>query len=210
LTPQKVYIVAGPPGSGKSRVFPIRDYGADFFNADDRAAVLNGGSYQDITLTIRSQVNRELDAFIEGHIDRRESFAFETTLRTPVTFEQTRRAHSKGFVVKMLYVALSDVEINLERIATRVTLGFHSPRSRCFAISTLAASKTFGSQFANAVSPSTNWRFTITPPSDSRLAFSPRSSNAVCCIWPTIFRNGSSKLYLGKSDRSIDSSGDQP
>jgi predicted ABC-type ATPase len=121
-----MYIVAGPPGSGKSRAFALKDFGVDSFNADDRAAALNGGSYRDITLEIRSRVNREFEAFIEGHIDRRESFAFETTLRTPVTFDQARRAHSNGFIVTMRYVALANVELNLERIAIRADLGFHS------------------------------------------------------------------------------------
>jgi len=121
-----MHIVAGPPGSGKSRVFPIKEVGVDCFNADDRAAELNGGSYHEIPLEIRSRVSRELEDFIEGHIDRGESFAFETTLRTPVTFAQARRARANGFTVKMLYVALSNVELNLERIAVRAKLGFHS------------------------------------------------------------------------------------
>jgi len=121
-----MHIVAGPPGSGKSRAFPVKEVGVDFFNADDRAAELNDGSYHEISLEIRSRVSRELEDFIERHIDREKSFAFETTLRTPVTFAQARRARANGFAVKMLYVALSDVELNLERIAVRATLGFHS------------------------------------------------------------------------------------
>jgi predicted ABC-type ATPase len=121
-----MYIVAGPPGSGKSRAFALRDFGVDFFNADDRAAELNGGSYHDITLEVRGRVNREFESFIKSHIDRRESFAFETTLRTPVTFEQAARAHANGFIVTMRYIALAGVEINLERIAIRAGLGFHS------------------------------------------------------------------------------------
>jgi hypothetical protein len=32
-------VVAGPPGSGKSTVFPVAGFG-DHFNADDRAAEL--------------------------------------------------------------------------------------------------------------------------------------------------------------------------
>jgi predicted ABC-type ATPase len=40
-----MYIIAGPPGSGKSTVFPLSGFGVDFFNADDRAAQLNQGSY---------------------------------------------------------------------------------------------------------------------------------------------------------------------
>jgi predicted ABC-type ATPase len=121
-----MYIVAGPPGSGKSRAFALSDFGVDFFNADDRAAELNGGSYHDITLEVRARVIQEFETFIEGHIDHRESFAFETTLRTPVTFEQAARAHANSFIVTMRYVALADVELNLERIAIRAGLGFHS------------------------------------------------------------------------------------
>jgi predicted ABC-type ATPase len=31
----RMYIVAGPPGSGKSSAFPVSGFGVDFFNADD-------------------------------------------------------------------------------------------------------------------------------------------------------------------------------
>jgi len=121
-----MFIVAGPPGSGKSEAFKLKAFGLDFFNADDRAAELNRGSYRAISLEIRSQVNLEFESFIEGHIKQRKSFAFETTLRTPITFDQARRAHANGFVVSMSYVALEDVQVNLDRIAARARLGFHS------------------------------------------------------------------------------------
>lgn len=48
-----MYIVAGPPGSGKSDAFKVSDLGVDFFNADDRAAALNRSSYHNIALEIR-------------------------------------------------------------------------------------------------------------------------------------------------------------
>jgi hypothetical protein len=35
-----MFIVAGPPGAGKSTAFPVSGFGVDFFNADDRAAAL--------------------------------------------------------------------------------------------------------------------------------------------------------------------------
>ncbi len=122
----ELYIVAGPPGSGKSDAFRVSDYNVDFFNADDRAAALNGGSYHDIPLEIRKRTNQEFERFIEVHIDGRKSFAFETTLRTAITFEQAARAHNAGFWVSMTYVALEDVQVNLARIKTRAKLGFHS------------------------------------------------------------------------------------
>ena len=37
-------VVAGPPGSGKSALFPVHGFETDYFNADDRSAQLNGGS----------------------------------------------------------------------------------------------------------------------------------------------------------------------
>jgi dephospho-CoA kinase len=51
-------VVAGPPGSGKSSLFPVSETGLDSFNADDRAAELNSGSYQNITPDIRIQVGK--------------------------------------------------------------------------------------------------------------------------------------------------------
>jgi len=68
-------VVAGPPGSGKSSVFPVAQTGVDYFNIDDRAAELNGGSFRHISPEIRAQANRECEAFIEAHIRGLKSFA---------------------------------------------------------------------------------------------------------------------------------------
>jgi predicted ABC-type ATPase len=85
----KLFIIAGAPGSGKSRSFPVSEFGVDSFNADDRAAQLNGGSYHDIPLDIRAVVNKEFEAFITDHIANRTGLALETTLRSPIVFDQT-------------------------------------------------------------------------------------------------------------------------
>jgi hypothetical protein len=61
-------VVAGPPGSGKSVLFPVHGFETDYFNADDRSAQLNGGSYQGISLEIRAAVNREFEKFVMDHI----------------------------------------------------------------------------------------------------------------------------------------------
>jgi predicted ABC-type ATPase len=76
-------VVAGPPGGGKSTAFPVSGFGVGSFNADDRAAVLNHGSYVGISTQIRQQVNREYERFVIDCIQRRQSFAIETTLRSP-------------------------------------------------------------------------------------------------------------------------------
>jgi predicted ABC-type ATPase len=119
-------VVAGPPGSGKSSLFPVAETGLDSFNADDRAAELNGGSYRNITPPVRIQVGKELERFIAGHIRGRRSFAYETTLRTDITFLQADEARANGFLTVLLYVALDDVELNISRVAVRADGGGHS------------------------------------------------------------------------------------
>ena len=122
----RMIIVAGPPGSGKSTLYPASAFEVASFNADDRAAELNGGSYRGISRKIRQIVNREFDAFVRVSIERRVSFAIETTLRSEVTFDQARIAKQAGFMVEMRYLALGDFATHLERVKTRADAGGHS------------------------------------------------------------------------------------
>jgi predicted ABC-type ATPase len=123
----RMFIVAGPPGGGKSSVFSRSVSGIDdVFNADDRAAELNGGSYRRIPPEIRAATNREFEKFIHSHIRAHKDFAFETTLRTPITFEQAALAHMDGFEVTMAFVALRTPEMHIERVIGRAGKGGHS------------------------------------------------------------------------------------
>jgi len=96
-------VVAHPPGGGKSTLYPVSSFGVSYFNADDRAAELNGGSYISISNEIRKAVNREFEAFVLGSIERRIGFAIETTLRGDATFEHARFAKKAGFMIEMRY-----------------------------------------------------------------------------------------------------------
>lgn len=124
--PPRMIVVAGPPGSGKSSLYPLSSFGCAYFNADDRAAELNGGSYVAIPVGVRQIVNREFEAFVLGSIERRVSFAIETTLRSDITFEQARLAKEAGLQVEMRYLALRDFETHLERVKARADAGGHS------------------------------------------------------------------------------------
>jgi predicted ABC-type ATPase len=89
-----MFIIAGPPGAGKSSVFSLAEFANRSFNADDRAAELNGGSYRDIPLHVRRVVNGEFEKFVRESIEAKQSFALETTLRSDITFEQAKMAKS--------------------------------------------------------------------------------------------------------------------
>lgn len=119
-------VVAGPPGSGKSAIFPVHSFELEYFNADDRSAQLNGGSYQGISLETRLIVNREFEQFVENHIRRGISFAIETTLRGDITFRQMDQARVQGYELHMVFVALSDFSRNLKRVIDRARAGGHS------------------------------------------------------------------------------------
>jgi hypothetical protein len=68
MSVRTMFIVAGPPGAGKSTVFSLAAYADRTFNADDRAAELNAGSYRNISLSIRGIVNREFEFFVHANI----------------------------------------------------------------------------------------------------------------------------------------------
>src|ERR1700721_2486781 len=128
--PPRMIVVAGPPGGGKSSIFPLAKLGTRYFTPDDRAAELNGGSYLGIPKQIRETVNREFEAFVSDCISQRESFAIETTLRSAVTFDQAQSARAAGFATEMRYLALENFAMHLERIKQRADAGGHSASER--------------------------------------------------------------------------------
>jgi predicted ABC-type ATPase len=121
-----MFVIAGPPGAGKSSVFSLSKFAERTFNADDRAAELNSGSYQDIPLSVRAIVNREFEEFVHANIRSGNSFALETTLRSSITFDQARLARENGFRVVMRYVALETLELHIERVLQRAARAGHS------------------------------------------------------------------------------------
>lgn len=82
-------VVAGPPGSGKTRFFPVTAFGVDAFKIDDRCAQIVG-SYRAIPRDVRRAVAKECERFVLDHIERRKSLAVETTLRTTAAIEQAK------------------------------------------------------------------------------------------------------------------------
>ena len=63
----RMIVVAGPPGSGKTRYFPVTAFGIDAFNIDDRCAQILG-SYRAIPRDVRRAVAKECERFVLDRI----------------------------------------------------------------------------------------------------------------------------------------------
>jgi len=122
-------VVAGPPGSGKTRYFPVTALGVDGFNIDDRCAQILG-SYRAIPRDVRRAVAKECERFVLDHIKRRVSFAVETTLRTKAAIEQAELARKSGFATEMHFVATDSIAENFARVLQRAQAGGHGASER--------------------------------------------------------------------------------
>lgn len=122
-------VVAGPPGSGKTRYFPVTAFGVDAFNIDDRCAQILG-SYRAIPRDVRRAVAKECERFVLDHIGRRQSFAVETTLRTSAAIGQAELARQGGFATEMHFVATDSIAENLARVLQRTQAGGHGASER--------------------------------------------------------------------------------
>jgi predicted ABC-type ATPase len=125
----RMIVVAGPPGSGKTRSFPVSAFGVDGFNIDDRCAQILG-SYRAIPRDMRRAVAKECERFVLDHIERARSFAVETTLRTTAAIDQAVLAQRSGFVADMHFVATDSIAENVARVLQRAQAGGHGASER--------------------------------------------------------------------------------
>jgi len=122
-------VVAGPPGSGKTRSFPVTAFGVGAFNIDDRCAQILG-SYRAIPRDVRRAVAKECERFVLDHIERGQSFAVETTLRTTAAIDQAMLAKRHGFIADMHFIATDSIDENVARVIQRAQAGGHGASER--------------------------------------------------------------------------------
>ena len=121
-------VVAGPPGGGKSSDFRAGLFARrniPYFNIDERIKQMHG-SWRRVPAEVRAMANHELRAFCERQLARRESFAFETTLRQDFAIRMAHLARAEGFETELRFVALAGADMHVERVIARSHLGGHS------------------------------------------------------------------------------------
>jgi predicted ABC-type ATPase len=125
--PNRIYVLAGVNGAGKSSIAgaAFRDAGADYYNPDEAARLIrsaNGRLSQPEANGLAWQQGRRL---LERAIDERLDFAFESTLGASTIPRLLVQAAEKGAEVRIWYVGLASVELHIARVRARVRRGGH-------------------------------------------------------------------------------------
>ena len=123
------WIVAGPNGSGKSTLYnltSLEDWGGSVWiiNPDLLTAKIvesEGLPPQAANLTAVQRVEHWLDASIATY----QTIGVETVLSSDKYRRLVNDAHERGFEVRMIYVLLDTVDLQLKRIGRRVSEGGH-------------------------------------------------------------------------------------
>lgn len=129
LDPPRLWIVAGPNGSGKSSLYSgadIEDFGGSVWiiNPDllsERIARVESLDLQTANLEAVKRIYRWLEASIDAH----QTIGVETVLSTDKYRDLVLRAKERGFEIRLIYVLLRAVELNIERVRMRVAKGGH-------------------------------------------------------------------------------------
>ena len=69
---------------------------------------------------------RRIETWLYASVETHQTVGVETVLSTAKYRALVDRAHERGFVVKLIYVYLDSVDINIERVAIRVRKGGHA------------------------------------------------------------------------------------
>lgn len=122
---KKILIIAGPNGAGKTtfaRSFlPDEAACPRFINADLIAAGLSPFAPEAAAIRAGRLMLEEIRSCVQCG----ESFAFETTLSGLGYLRHIRQWRAQGYRVKLYFLGLPNVEIAIERVASRVRQGGH-------------------------------------------------------------------------------------
>jgi predicted ABC-type ATPase len=75
-------------------------------------------------------VASECQRFVRDHLDRRLTFAVETTLRTTASIEQAELARQRGFATHLRFIATDSIAENVSRVLQRAQGGGHAASER--------------------------------------------------------------------------------
>ena len=120
------WIIAGPNGAGKTtfalEFLPTVTDCQYFINADLIAAGLSPLAPEKESLN----ASRLFLTEIQNRINKKQSFAFETTLSGRTYLKLIKQLQQNGWRVDLIYLALPNTEVSRLRVAERVSHGGHN------------------------------------------------------------------------------------
>ncbi len=129
-TRPKVFVVAGPNGSGKTTFaeeFLPKWVGVfNFINADYIAKGLSGFSSNAVALKAGRILLEQIDACASKKIN----FAFETTLSGTAYLSRIKNLKKLGYEVHLYFLWIPEVKLSIARVESRVKMGGHDIREK--------------------------------------------------------------------------------
>ncbi len=121
-----LYVISGCNGSGKTTasftILPELLNIEEFVNADEIAKGLSPFKPEKVAI----EAGRLMITRINELIERKESFAFETTLSTRSYIQKIAKAKSHGYSIVLVFFSLNNVTLAKKRVALRVSEGGHN------------------------------------------------------------------------------------
>ncbi len=116
-------VIADPNGSGKSTItrLTLASLLVPIVDPDAIARELRPDAPEQAAVEAGREALRRQTMYIESGA----SFIVETTLSGAGTLRLMEKARRQGFTVHLLFVAIDNVQTNIERVAGRVALGGH-------------------------------------------------------------------------------------
>lgn len=123
---KRIYIIAGPNGAGKTTasfvLLPEYLGIREFVNADEIARGLSPFNPEKAAFEAGRIMLQRIDYLLQSGI----SFAFETTLSTRSYKSFVQKAQASGYYCHLLFFALPNPEMAVNRVAQRVQEGRHN------------------------------------------------------------------------------------
>jgi len=122
----KCYIIAGPNGAGKTTFaktfLPEEASCLNYVNADLIAEGLSPFKPESVAIESGKLLLKKLDNLVE----KKESFAFETTLSGLNYIRRIENWKSQGYEVILFFLKLPNEEMAIQRVRLRVAEGGHN------------------------------------------------------------------------------------
>jgi predicted ABC-type ATPase len=125
----RLWIVAGPNGSGKTSTYDnadIEDFGRSVWiiNPDALAKRIRDIEGLDLVPANVEAVQR-IERWLYSSIDAHQTVGVETVLSTPKYRALVSAAKKRKFAIRLIYVLLNSAQLNIERVRLRVAKGGH-------------------------------------------------------------------------------------